>query len=78
MVLRIALANLRFPATPSESVTLAEKAIAQASVERADVVYFPECFALGCRAKGKRAPPPDPTTSSVFQQSYRCRVTSRR
>ena len=32
---RIALANFRFPATPEESVTLAEQAIAQASIERA-------------------------------------------
>jgi len=32
---RIALANLRFPATPEESVTLAEEAIAQASKESA-------------------------------------------
>jgi hypothetical protein len=33
---RIALANLRFPATPEESVRLAEQAIAQASIEHAD------------------------------------------
>src|SRR6266542_4220959 len=31
---RIALANIRFPATPEDSVTLAEQAIAQASIER--------------------------------------------
>jgi hypothetical protein len=29
---RIALANIRFPATPEESVTLVEQAIAQASI----------------------------------------------
>jgi predicted amidohydrolase len=57
---RIALANLRFPATPEESVSLAERAIAQASAERAGIVCFPECFVPGYRAKGKPVPPPDP------------------
>ncbi len=58
--LRIALANIRFPATPEESVTLAEEAIAEASVERADIICFPECFIPGYRAPGKQVPPPDP------------------
>ncbi len=57
---RIALANLRFPATPDESVALAEQAIAQASVAQAGIVCFPECFVPGYRAKGKKVPPPDP------------------
>jgi predicted amidohydrolase len=57
---RIALANLPFPATPEESVTLAEHAIARASVERADIICFPECFIPGYRGLGKRVPPPDP------------------
>jgi predicted amidohydrolase len=57
---RIALANIRFPATPEESVTLAEQAIAQASIERAGLICFPECFIPGYRAKGKPVPPPDP------------------
>lgn len=57
---RIALANLRFPATPDESVTLAEHAIAQASLERAEIICFPECFVPGYRAKDKNVPPPDP------------------
>ncbi|MBZ5659501.1 MAG: carbon-nitrogen hydrolase family protein [Acidobacteriia bacterium] len=57
---RIALANLRFPASPEQSVTLAEQAIAQASVECADLICFPECFVPGYRAKEKRIPPPDP------------------
>src|SRR5262245_45055264 len=56
---RIALANLRFPATPEESVALAEQAIAQASRERAGIVCFPECFVPGYRG-GKQVPPPDP------------------
>ena len=57
---RIALANLRFPATPGESVTLAEQAIAQASVEQARIICFPECFIPGYRGMGRRIPPPDP------------------
>src|SRR5258707_2773877 len=57
---RIALANIRFPATPEESVALAEQAIAQASIERAGIVCFPECFIPGYRSMGKPAPPPDP------------------
>jgi len=57
---RIALANLRFPATPAESVTLAEQAIAQASIERAGLICFPECFVPGYRGLGKSPPPPDP------------------
>lgn len=58
--LRIALANIEFPATPEESVRLAEEAIAQASSERADLLCFPECFVPGYRRTGKQLPPPDP------------------
>jgi predicted amidohydrolase len=57
---RIALANIRFPATPEESVTLAKQAITQASIERADLICFPECFIPGYRGMGKQVPPPDP------------------
>ena len=57
---RIALANLPFPATPAESVTLAEHAIAQAAGERASLICFPECFVPGYRGMGRPAPPPDP------------------
>jgi predicted amidohydrolase len=57
---RIALANLRFPATPEESITLAEQAIAQASIEQAGLICFPECFVPGYRGLGKSVPPPDP------------------
>jgi predicted amidohydrolase len=57
---RIALANIRFPATPEESVTLAEQAIAQASIDRAGLICFPECFIPGYRGPGKLVPPPDP------------------
>jgi predicted amidohydrolase len=56
---RIALANLPYPTTPGESVTMAEQAIAQASIERAAVICFPECFVPGYRGLGKQPPPPD-------------------
>jgi predicted amidohydrolase len=58
--IRIALANLRFPGTPEESIDLAEHAIASASSEGADLICFPECFVPGYRAPGKTLPPPDP------------------
>jgi predicted amidohydrolase len=57
---RIALANIRYPATPEESVTLAEQAIAQAAIDGAGIVCFPECYVPGYRLMGKRVPPPDP------------------
>jgi predicted amidohydrolase len=57
---RIALANLRFPADPDDSVALAVAAVADAARERALVVCFPECFVPGYRAVGKGVPPPDP------------------
>jgi len=56
---RIALANIRYPASPDESVMLAEQAIAQASIERAGLICFPECFIPGYRGLGKSVPPPD-------------------
>jgi predicted amidohydrolase len=57
---RIALANLRFPATPDESVRLAEHAVVQAAAAGAGIVCFPECFVPGYRRIGKTVPPPDP------------------
>jgi predicted amidohydrolase len=59
-IFRIALANLSFPATPEESITLAEQAIAQASIEGAGLICFPECYIPGYRALGKPVPPADP------------------
>jgi tRNA-Thr(GGU) m(6)t(6)A37 methyltransferase TsaA len=57
---RIALANLRFPETPEESIALAGQAIAQASRECARLICFPECFVPGYRGIGKPLPSPDP------------------
>ncbi len=56
---RIALANLRFPATPEDSIEAARRAVAQASLASADLLCFPECFVPGYRAAGKALPPPD-------------------
>lgn len=56
---RIALANLRFPATPDESIEAASFAVAQAAREGAELICFPECFVPGYRDPGKSVPPPD-------------------
>jgi predicted amidohydrolase len=56
---RVALANTRFPATPDESIAIAEQAIARASVEGAGLVCFPECFVPGYRGPTRAVPPPD-------------------
>jgi predicted amidohydrolase len=57
---RIALANLRFPSTPDESVSLATEAVTQAGSEGANVIAFPECYVPGYRSKSRHVPPPDP------------------
>lgn len=54
---RIALANLRFPDTPEESITLAVQAIDQASRGGTKIVCFPECFVPGYRV-GRSVPAP--------------------
>jgi predicted amidohydrolase len=56
---RIALANLRVPATPAESVLLVQSAIVEAGERGALVVCFPECFVPGYRWPGTTLPPPD-------------------
>ena len=57
---RIALANIRVPTTPEESVCLATSAVADASRRGAVVVCFPECFVPGYRWPGTTVPSPDP------------------
>ncbi|MGA3092792.1 MAG: carbon-nitrogen hydrolase family protein [Terriglobales bacterium] len=57
--MRIALANLRYPSTPRESVTLAQEAITQAAAQEAELICFPECYIPGYRAAGKQLPTPD-------------------
>ena len=56
---RIALANLCFPATPDESVRLAEQAVSDAGRHGAGVVCFPECYVPGYRAPAKGVPAPN-------------------
>jgi predicted amidohydrolase len=56
---RIALANLRFPATREESVDLAVQAIRDAASEGAGIVCLPEGYVPGYRAPGKDVAPPD-------------------
>ena len=56
---RIALANLRFPESPDESIILTTRAIAEAAKGEAEVVCFPECFVPGYRAPGKNLPAPN-------------------
>ena len=61
-IVRIALANIRFPESPEKSVALVRQAIAQAAAEGAAVVCFPECYVPGYRATGK----PVPAVDAVF------------
>jgi predicted amidohydrolase len=58
-LVRIALANLRYPDTPEDSVALVEDAIAQAAREAAGIICFPEVYVPGYRAPEKCVPPPD-------------------
>jgi predicted amidohydrolase len=57
---RIALANLRFPATPEDSIASSRRAIAEAAGQGAGIICFPECFVPGYRVPGRTVPPPDP------------------
>src|SRR6185503_6180419 len=54
---RVALANLKYPASAEESVSLACAAIAEAARNRASIVCFPECYVPGYRI-GKSTPAP--------------------
>jgi predicted amidohydrolase len=57
---RIALANLRFPASPQESVALAVRAIEEAGKAGCRIICFPECYIPGYRGMGRTIPAPDP------------------
>jgi predicted amidohydrolase len=50
LIARIAVANLRFPPTPEESVSSACEAIRQAAVEKADLICFPESSGIEVQA----------------------------
>jgi len=77
---RIALANLRFPATPDASIAATRNAITQASQAGANLLCFPECFVPGYRAPGRPLPPPDASFlerawSAVAEAAARADVT---
>lgn len=57
-IVRIALANVRIPSTPDESVDMAAGAIAEAGSRGARVICFPECFIPGYRWPGQSFAPP--------------------
>ena len=57
--MRIALANLPLPASPEESVIVAQGAIEDAARQRADFICFPECFVPGYRSSEAPGTPPD-------------------
>lgn len=56
---RIALANIPPAATPRESVTRAEQAIAEAGAAQARIICFPECYVPGYRSAANPGTPPD-------------------
>ena len=56
---RVALANLRVPATAAESVELATSAVIDAGREGANLICFPECFIPGYRWPAAAPPPVD-------------------
>ncbi len=57
-MVRIALANVRFPGSLGESVKIAADAIEGASAAGAEVICFPECFVPGYRAVGRNVATP--------------------
>jgi predicted amidohydrolase len=59
-IVRIAIANIRFPPTPADSVVLVSNAIRQAAAARADLICFPECYVPGYRGFGRTIPAADP------------------
>jgi predicted amidohydrolase len=56
---RIALANLRFPDGPAQSVRMATEATTRAASAGAKIVCFPECFVPGYRSIAKAIAPAD-------------------
>lgn len=75
----IALANLRFPGSPEESIALAADAIVRAAAAGAGIVCFPECFVPGYRGSTS-VPAPDPdfldhAWSAVGAAAAKARIT---
>ncbi len=59
MLVRIALAQLRYPATPDDAVERVLAAMRDANDAGAAVVAFPECYVPGYRGLGHTPPAPD-------------------
>ena len=57
-MVRIALANVRFPDNLAESVQIATGALHNAALAGAAIICFPECFVPGYRAADKDVAPP--------------------
>lgn len=55
--IRIALANVRFPTSPEESLEIVLAALKEASCEAAAIVCFPECIIPGYRIEAKTSVP---------------------
>lgn len=78
-IFRIALANIRYPAMPDDSIMLAKRAIMDAGQKAARIVCFPECYIPGYRI-GKAVPPPDAkflegAWSAVAETAARSNIT---
>lgn len=58
---RIALANLPFPASPDESVARALDAVRQAGTQQVDAICFPESYVPGYRSSPDRVAAPNST-----------------
>ncbi len=65
---RIALANIRFPESPEDSVAQTVEAIAQARRERAGLLCFPECYVPGYRGPEKQIPIP---STAFLEKAWR-------
>ena len=67
--MRIALANLPFPATLGDAAARAIAAIGEAESAGAQVICFPECYVPGYRAPNRNIPPPDAAFLAEAHQS---------
>ncbi len=66
--MRIALANLPYPASPEDAVQRATDAVAHAGSLGVHVVCFPECYVPGYRGLGHEPPPPN---EAFLEQAWR-------